>query len=169
MKKVMQRRRLKTDVEGLHNLNWVNVPNDEERQFLDTLASQQLPVDVAQHLLHDVRRRRHGYLSLSAGEIVEEVGQFAWSQDNEDDPLLVIQSDSGVIALTHRSNTDPCGGSQAAASVASASAQKENQIIAPPSATFGRFGCSGLAPRPPGWPCKRGRINDDVVPDEATK
>jgi|SRR5271170_3644398 len=103
----MEKRKLKMKVAGIYHLGdlGLELSRDEQKNF-DALVADGMDKKMAREFVMKLRKDP-GNLSLPTGEIVSVIGRASWPEGQEDpNPILFVQSKTGVVAAVRQSNTD---------------------------------------------------------------
>ncbi|OAI46316.1 hypothetical protein AYO44_11485 [Planctomycetaceae bacterium SCGC AG-212-F19] len=107
----MEKRRLKTKLAGVYHLGELSVGlTPEEQKSLDSLIADGMDKQQARGFVLGMRKDQ-GNMTIAAGTVITVIGKTSWPADREDpNPVLVVQSSTGVVGLVRASNTDPVVG-----------------------------------------------------------
>jgi hypothetical protein len=104
----VEKRRLKTKLAGVYHLGELAVGlTPEEQKSVDALVADGMDKKQARDFAVRLRKDQAN-MTLAVGAVVTVIGKTSWpSEANEPNPVLIVQSSTGVLALVRESNTDP--------------------------------------------------------------
>lgn len=107
----MEKRKLKTKLAGIYHLGELSVGlTPEEQKALDSLVADGMDKAQARNFVLGMRKDQ-GNMTLAAGAVVTVIGRTSWPSDKEDpNPILIVQSATGVIGVVRANNTEVVAG-----------------------------------------------------------
>src|SRR4051812_813888 len=107
----MEQRRLKSKVAGVYHLGALTLGlTPAEQKSLDALTAEGMDKQQARSFVLGMRQEQTN-MTMAAGAVVTVIGRTSWPAEQEDpNPVLVVQSSTGVVGLIRANNTDPVVG-----------------------------------------------------------
>jgi len=107
----MEQRRLKAKVAGVYHLGELSVGlTPAEQKSMDELVADGMDKQQARNFVMGMRKDQTN-MTLAAGAVVTVIGRTSWPAEKEDpNPVLIVQSSTGVIGLIRANNTEPAAG-----------------------------------------------------------
>jgi hypothetical protein len=107
----VDRRRLKTRVAGVFHLGELAVGlTPEEQKSVESLVADGMDKKQAREFAMRLRKDQTN-MTLAAGSVITVIGQTSWPAEiDEPNPVLIVQSSTGVLGLVRASNTEKVDG-----------------------------------------------------------
>jgi len=107
----VEKRRLKTKVVGVFHLGELAVGlTPEEQKSVDSLVADGMDKKQAREFALRLRKDQAN-MTLAVGSLITVIGQTSWPSETDDpNPVLIVQSSTGVLGLVRASNTEKADG-----------------------------------------------------------
>ena len=107
----MEKRKVKIKVAGIYHLGDLALGfSQEEQKTLESLTADGMDKKQAQEFVRKMRKDQANMM-MAAGEVVTVIGRTSWPEEKDDpNPVLIVQSATGVVGLIRASNTDKAEG-----------------------------------------------------------